>query len=68
MLIRLQVPKEAFEDGKISLEHLRSENMVADILTKALSYDKWEKVGRSPIVLNADNDNMLVSMLRFLIL
>jgi hypothetical protein len=36
MLIRLQVPKEAFEDGKISLEHLRSENMVADILTKAL--------------------------------
>ena len=36
MLIRLQVTKEALEAGKIDLLHLRSEHMVADILTKAL--------------------------------
>jgi hypothetical protein len=72
MLIRLLVTKEAFEDGKIRLVHLRSENMVADILTKALSFDKWDKLrdpllGRSPIILNSEGDNVLVSMVRFLI-
>ena len=72
MLIRLQVTKEAFEDGKISLEHLRSENMVADILTKALSYDKWSKLrepllGNSPIEINNDEDDLLnLNAVRFL--
>jgi hypothetical protein len=64
MLIRLQVTKEAFEGGKIRLQHLRSENMVADILTKALPFDKWDKLrdpllGRTPIVLNIEEDNIL---------
>ena len=48
MLIRLQVTKEAFEDGKITLNHLRSENMVADLLTKALDFDKWSKLREPP--------------------
>ena len=46
--------------------------MVADILTKALSFDKWSKLrepllGRSPIILNDDEDNILVSTVRFLV-
>ena len=57
--------KEAFKDGKIALKHLRTENMVADILTKALSFDKWDSLrdpllGRSPVVLNKEEDNLLV--------
>jgi hypothetical protein len=53
MLIRLQVTKEAFQDGKIILEHLPSEDMVADILTKALAFDKWSKL-RDPLLGNSD--------------
>ena len=74
MLIRLQVTKEAFSDGKIVLEHLRSENMVACILTKALALDKWNKLrdsllGRSPIVTNTAGDNLLtLSIVRFLVI
>ena len=64
MLIRLQVLKEPHEEGVIELLHLRSENMLADILTKALSYDKWNKLrdpllGRSPIVANHMDDSVL---------
>jgi hypothetical protein len=72
MLIRLQVTKEAFDGGKITLEHLRSENMVADILTKALSYDKWSRLrepllGNSPIVTNDITDDLLnLNLVRFL--
>ena len=65
ILIRLQMTKEAVQRGDIELKHLRSENMVADILTKALCFEKWNKLrdpllGRSPVVLNSDNDNPLV--------
>ena len=65
ILIRLQMTKEAFQDGKIELKHLRTDNMVADILTKALAYDKWNSLrdpllGRSPVILNDENDNLLV--------
>jgi hypothetical protein len=65
ILIRLQMTKEAFQDGKIALKHLRTENMVADILTKALAFDKWDSLrdpllGRSPIKLNDENDNLLI--------
>ena len=72
MLIRLQVLKEAYEEGAIELLHLRSENMVADILTKALSYEKWNKLrdpllGRSPIVVNDLDDSILqLNTARFL--
>ena len=72
MLIRLQVLKEAYEEGMIELLHLRSENMVADILTKALSYEKWNKLrdpllGRSSIVINDLNDSILqLNTARFL--
>jgi hypothetical protein len=72
ILIRLQVTKEAFADGKVTMEHLRSENMVADILTKALPFDKWNVLrdsllGRSPINTNAEGDNKMVNNIRFLI-
>ena len=73
MLIRLQVTKEAFLDGKIVMKHLRSEHMVADILTKALCYDKWNTLrdpllGRSPIITNDTDDNLISSSnIRFLI-
>ena len=73
MLIRLQVTKEAFLDGKIVMKHLRSEHMVADILTKALCYDKWNTLrdpllGRSPILTNETDDNLISSNnIRFLI-
>ena len=65
ILIRMQVTKEAFQSGKIEMKHLRSENMVADILTKALSPEKWNKLrqpllGRESIILNDENDNPLV--------
>jgi len=65
ILIRLQMTKEAFQDGKIELKHLRTDNMVADILTKALAYDKWNNLrdpllGRSPVILNDESDNLLV--------
>ena len=72
MLIRLQVTKEAFNEGNITLEHLRSENMVADILTKALCYEKWNKLrdpllGRSPIIINDEKDDLLkLNIVRFL--
>ena len=74
MLIRLQVTKEAFNEGMITLNHLRSENMVADILTKALSFDKWSKLrepllGKSPIVTNDNEDDLLnLNMVRFLLI
>jgi len=65
ILVRVQVTKEALQSGKIEMKHLRSENMVADILTKALSPDKWNQLrvpllGRSSIKLNDENDNPLV--------
>jgi hypothetical protein len=65
ILIRMQMTKEAFEDGKIVMKHLRSDNMVADILTKALSFDKWNKLrdpllGRCSIKLNDIEDNPLL--------
>jgi hypothetical protein len=64
MLIRLQVTKEAFDGGKIELLHLRSEHMVADILTKALCFERWNTLrdpllGRSPITTNDLNDNLI---------
>jgi hypothetical protein len=65
ILIRFQVTKEAIKGGSIELKHLRSENMVSDILTKALCFEKWSKLrgpllGREPITLNDEEDNLLV--------
>jgi len=67
ILIRFQMTKEAVQRGDIELKHLRSENMVADILTKALCFEKWNKLrdpllGRSPVVLNSEFDNPLVAI------
>ena len=65
ILVRTQVTKEAFQSGKVMMKHLRSESMVADIITKALSPDKWNQLrmpllGRSSTKLNDENDNPLV--------
>ena len=74
MLTRLQVTKEAFSDGKIVMKHLRSEHMVADILTKALCYEKWNTLrdpllGRSPTTINDTDDELVkTSSIRFLVL
>ena len=51
ILIRLQILKEAFNEGKIKLQHLKSEEMVADILTKALAFDRWSSL-REPLLGN----------------
>ena len=64
ILIRLQMTKEAFDSKQIGLKHLRTENMVSDILTKALAFEQWDHLrdpllGRCPIKLNDENDNLL---------
>jgi hypothetical protein len=57
ILLRFQMLKEQYQCGTISLLHLATRNMVADILTKALSSPEWLRLrlvllGQSPIIFN----------------
>lgn len=57
ILIRYNVVKEAWEQDEIDLKHLKSENMVADLLSKNLARERWYQLrdvllGNSPIVLD----------------
>lgn len=44
ILIRFQIVKEAFTDQEITLEHLHTSDMVADILTKSLGPTQFHKL------------------------
>jgi hypothetical protein len=52
VLIRLRITDEALEKGEITLEHLRTEDMVADILTKPLARKDFQRLRR--VLLGAD--------------
>ena len=57
ILIRYNIVKEAWEQDEIDLKHLRSANMVADLLTKNLAREQWYRLravllGNAPIALN----------------
>ena len=57
ILIRYNIVKEAWQQDEIDLRHLRSANMVSDILTKNLAREFWYKLravilGNSPFQLN----------------
>ena len=58
ILIRYNIVKEAWEQDEIDLKHLRSANMVADLLTKNLAREQWYRLravllGNAPIALNS---------------
>jgi hypothetical protein len=46
VLIRLRITDEALEKGEITLEHLKTEDMVADILTKPLASKDFHRLRR----------------------
>ena len=57
ILLRIQMMKEQYQCGAISLLHLVTRNMVADILTKAFSPTEWLRLrlvllGQYPIIFN----------------
>jgi hypothetical protein len=52
VLIRLRITDEALEKGEITLEHLKTVDMVADILTKPLASKDFHRLRR--VLLGAD--------------
>jgi hypothetical protein len=62
VLIRLRITDEALENKEITLEHLRTVDMVADILTKPLPRKDFQRLRR--VLLGADPVNTTLEYIK----